>query len=96
MWIFTKLLFRFSRHYIIYIENSFIIKQSFKTLEIRALSDIKRAASPHVLYLIKHSCSCFKYYINVNCTKQKKNWQKDTPLNKGFDIDLEVAKNFTE
>ena len=34
-----------------------------KTLAIRALSDIQRSASLRVSYLIKHSCSYFKYYI---------------------------------
>ena len=37
----------------------------FKTLTIRALSDIKRSAAPRVLYLIKHSCSCFKQYLTI-------------------------------
>ena len=31
-----------------------------KTLAIRALSAIKRSAAPRILYLIKHSCLCFK------------------------------------
>ena len=38
-------------------------------LAIRALSDIQRSASPSVSYLIKHSCSCFKYihiYIYIH------------------------------
>ena len=55
--IFTKLLYN------IYTENSFVNKVTiklFKTLAIHALSAIKRSAAPRVLYLIKHSCSCFK------------------------------------
>ena len=36
----------------------------FKTLAIRALSDIKRLAPGHVSYLIKHYCSCFEYDMN--------------------------------
>ena len=39
----------------------------FKILAIRArpISDIKPSVGPRVLYPIKHSCSCFKYYLNV-------------------------------
>ena len=54
-----------------YIENSFANKLTrwvsngsflklFKILAIRALSNIKRSAAPHVLYLIKPSCSYIK------------------------------------
>jgi hypothetical protein len=37
-----------------------VVFKAIQNTRCRVLSDIKRSAAPRVLYLIKHSYSCFK------------------------------------